>query len=164
MGRGRLIVFLVAGALCGAAACSSGTPNKPLGSGDRLIEDVEASTLPPPPSTDADLDPDGVFARVDGSQNYGTRYDAYAALTVCAPADGGESDGESDARPAPAATDGSAAYPADGAGATGCIPIPASCVSTPDCVCLLGALAAQIPCAYPSCGVMKTGFSVYCPP
>lgn len=153
MARGRLVVFLVSGAI-GGAACSSATTSKPLGTGDRVFVDVEASTLPPQP--DADLDPDGIFAPVDSSAIYGKRYgDAYAALTVCARADGGQS-----------AADGAtgSAYPADGGAATGCVPFPASCATEPDCACLFRALAAQIPCAYPSCGVAKNGFDVYCPP
>jgi hypothetical protein len=154
MARVRLIVLLLSGALGSAAACSSGTSGKPLGMGDTVFQDVEASTLPPQPSSDADLDPDGVFAPVDGSQQYGTVYDSYAALTVCPPPDGG-----------PSAGDGSAASEAGGAAATGCQPFPASCTNTgaPDCVCLLGVYAAQIPCTDPSCAITKTGFSIYCP-
>jgi hypothetical protein len=154
MARVRLVVLLVTSALGSAAACSSGESSKPLGMGDTVFVDVEASTLPPQPSSDADLDPDGVFAPVDGSQAYGTVYDSYAALTVCAPPDGGASSG-----------DGSAASEADGAAATGCLPFPASCTNTsaPDCVCLFGVYSAQIPCIDPSCGVTKSGFSIYCP-
>jgi hypothetical protein len=161
MARGRLVVLLVIGAVGGVAACSSGTSSKPLGMGDTVFVDVEASTLPPP--SDADLDPDGTFARVDGSQVYGSLYDSYALLTVC-PAPAG-----ADAA-ATAPTDGAAgsvAYEADGA-AAGCVPFPASCPTSSatgaDCVCLFGAFAAQIPCAYPSCGVSKSGFSLRCPP
>lgn len=152
MARVRLVVLLITGALGSAAACSSGTSGKPLGTGDTVFVDVEASTLPPP--SDADLDPDGVFAPVDGSQKYGTLYDSYAALTVCAPPDEGPSDG-----------DASAASEAGGAAATGCLPFPSSCTNTsaPDCVCLFGVYAAQIPCIDPSCGVTKSGFSIYCP-
>jgi hypothetical protein len=124
--------------------------------GDRVFVDVEASTLPPQP--DADLDPDGIFAPVDSSAMYGTRYgDASAALTICARADGGQSTADG--------ATGSSPYPADGGAATGCVPFPASCASAtePDCVCLFKAFAAQIPCAYPSCGVGKNGFDIYCP-
>jgi hypothetical protein len=156
MACGRIIAFLVSGAM-GGAACSSATTGKPLGTGDHVFVDVEASTLPPQP--DADLDPHGTFARVDSSAIYGTRYgDAYAALTICARPDGGSS-----------AADGataSPAYSAEGGAATGCVPFPASCASAaePVCTCLFGAFAAQIPCSYPSCGVTKDGFSIYCPP
>jgi hypothetical protein len=153
MARGRLVVFLVSGAI-GGAACSSATTSKPLGMGDRVFVDVEASTLPPQP--DADLDPDGIFAPVDSSAIYGKRYgDAYALLTICPRSDGGQSaaDGAPD----------SSMDPADGGAATGCVPFPASCATAPDCVCLFRAFAAQIPCAYPSCGVGKNGFDIYCP-
>jgi hypothetical protein len=157
MARGRYIALLVSGAL-GGAACTSATTGKPLGAGDHVFVDVEASTLPPQP--DADLDPDGTFARVDSSAIYGRRYgDAYAELTICARSDGGSSAADGAA--------GSGAYPADGGPATtGCVPFPASCAGAaePDCVCLFRAFASQIPCAYPSCGVTKSGFGIYCPP
>ena len=168
MTRGRLIVVLVLGALAGVAACSNEvTSTAPIGHGDHLIVDVEASTYPPAPT---DAAPDPVFARVDGSSIYGTRYDAYAALTVCAPPDGGMSQDDGGASPAedagPAAPYDAAAasYPADGASGNGCVPFPAACEGTPGCECLFGAFAAEIPCPYPSCGVMKDGFSIYCPP
>jgi hypothetical protein len=167
MMRGRLVVSFALAALAGAAACSNSvTSTAPIGHGDHLIVDVEASTYPPQPTGPTD-DYDGAFSRVDGSSIYGTRYDAYAALTVCGPSDGGMSqdDGgaspDDDAMPDDAAA---ASYPADGASDNGCVPFPAACASTPDCECLFGAFKAQIPCPYPSCGIMKHGFSIYCPP
>jgi hypothetical protein len=173
MGRGRIVVLLGVAAICGVAACSNETGNAPpLGHGDTVFLDVEASTLPPQPSSDANLDPDGIFDKVDGSNIYGERYDAYAQLTVCSPPDGSDaaaSDGG--ARDAGSAgkgagePDGAAlAYPADGGAASGCVPFPATCASEPDCQCLFAAFKAQIPCPYPSCGVQKHGFSIYCPP
>jgi hypothetical protein len=170
--RGRLVVPLVWGALCGVAACSSGATSsgQPLGHGDHLIVDVEASTLPPQP----DAEPDPIFAAVDGSGMYGTG-SGYVVFTVCGPSDGGPSEDASspDDGAASSPDDGAAAspddgavaaYAADGAAGAACTPFPAACESTPDCVCLFAAFKAQIPCPYPSCGVMKHGFSVNCPP
>ena len=58
--------------------------------GDTLIVDVEASAAPPAQSTDADLDPDGIFDRLDSSAIYGQgNYDgSYPVLTICSPPDG----------------------------------------------------------------------------
>ena len=171
---GRLIVPLVWGAFCGVAACSSGATSSapPQGHGDHLIVDVEASTLPQQPN---DAMPDPTFAAVDGSAMYGEGA-GYVVLTVCGPSDGGPSDGAApsaddaaaspgdDAAASPAPVDGAvAAYSADGASGA-CVPFPAACESTPDCVCLFAAFKSEIPCPYPSCGVMKHGFSINCPP
>jgi hypothetical protein len=152
MARGRLIVLL---AVCGAVACGSQS-TAPLGKGDTVYVDVEASTLPDQP--DAYL-ADSPFAPVDGSGIYGANYDDAAApvLSVCAPPDGS----------AGSASDGSASGAPDGAAsgaAAACTAFPAACMSQPDCVCLFKAFAAQIPCPYPSCGVLKDGFDIYCPP
>jgi len=158
MAWGRLVVLLVSCAIGLAVACN-GSPEsgEPLGKGDHVIVDVDATTLPPQP--DADLAPDSEFAPVPGSTMYGTQYDARALLTICEPPDG--STGGDSAAEAPAdAADGVA----DGAPmATGCQPFPAACASEPNCPCLFGVFATQLPCAYPSCGV-KNGFSLYCPP
>jgi hypothetical protein len=162
MGRGRLVVLLLVGAVCGAAACSNATSSPPLGHGDTVIVDVEASTLPPQTASDADQDPDGIFDRVDSSSIYGPGYDAYALLTVCDPVDGSADTDGSDPSTDAAAT---VTYADGGAAASGCLPFPASCASTdPACECLFGAFKAQIPCPYPSCGVQKHGFAIYCPP
>jgi hypothetical protein len=160
MAWGRLVALVAVGALGCVAACSStsGSPGgKVVDPPDHLYVDVDASTLPDQP--DGDLGPDSPFAPVDGSAAYGDSYDAYAVLTVCPPSDGGV-DGGVDG----AGRDG-AAYSADGgAAAQGCQPLPAGCVSTPNCDCLLRVLAAETPCAYAHCSVgMDKGFSLYCP-
>ncbi|HEY5147959.1 MAG TPA: hypothetical protein VII82_14395 [Polyangiaceae bacterium] len=178
-----VVLFGVGGA---AAACSSEPSSTPAHNpGDTLIVDVEASAAPPEQSTDADLDPDGIFARVDGSAIYGQgNYDgSYPVLTICAPPDGsagaspsdggkkssgdagvkGEADAAATADAAHAVNGGDGGY---AAGDAGCVAFPASCMSQPDCTCLLGAFVSQISCAYPSCEVKLdgSGFSVYCPP
>lgn len=160
MARGRLIVLLAGLAVCGAVACGSQSI-APLGKGDTVYVDVEASTLPDQP--DAYL-ADSPFAPVDGSAIYGANYDDASApvLSVCAPPDGSAGsapDGSASATAASAAPDGAASGPA-----AACMAFPAACTSQPDCVCLFKAFAAQIPCPYPSCGVLKDGFDIYCPP
>ncbi len=84
-------MLLAIGAVCMAAACST-TSSAPLGKGDTLYVDVEASTLLPKQQPDDASDDSSVFARVDGSDIYGAAYDAYAALTVCEPPDGSTSE------------------------------------------------------------------------
>ena len=164
MRRGRLVVLLLVGAVCGAAACSNATSSPPLGHGDTVIVDVEASTLPPQTSSDADQDPDGIFDRVDSSAIYGNGYGdaSYPVLTVCDPPDGSaDSDGSEPAADATAAS----VYADGGAAASSCLPFPAACASTdPICQCLQGVFKAHAPCQYTSCAVQKHGFAIYCPP
>jgi hypothetical protein len=124
MRRGRFVVLLVLAALAGVAACSNSvTSTAPIGHGDHLIVDVDASNYPPQPADAAFYDPDGTFAPVDGSNIYGSRYDSYAALTVCGPSDGGmpqDDGGTSPADDAGSSTPDDAAaasYAADGASA-----------------------------------------------
>jgi hypothetical protein len=171
MARGRLIVLLAGLAVCGAVACGSQS-NAPLGKGDTVYVDVEASALPPDqPDAYIAASP---FAPVDGSDIYGSNYgDASTpVLSVCSPPDGSAgavADGATSTAPdasASAAADGSASAAAGSASDAGaaCTAFPAACMSQPDCVCLFGAFKAQIPCPYPSCGVLKDGFDIYCPP
>jgi hypothetical protein len=177
-------VLLVSGGA--VAACSSEPSSAPVNPGDTLYVDVEAGAPPPSRSSDADTDPDGVFAPVDGSGIYGSGiYDAsaYAVLSICMPADASAGSSASDGgggknRKDAGAGDGSEAgadfdagySPTDGgylAGDAGCEPFPASCTSQTDvCACLLGTLAAQIPCPYPHCAAnsKRTAYGVYCPP
>jgi hypothetical protein len=166
MGRGRLVVLLLVGAVVGAAACSSANSSPPLGHGDTVTVDVEASTLPPQTSSDADQDPDGIFDKVDSSSIYGTAsYDGYAPVTVCDPPDGSAGPAGSDGGDVMTDAAAAAVYADGGAAATGCAPFPAACASTdPVCQCLIGAFKAQTPCAYPSCAPQKHGFAIYCPP
>lgn len=177
MAWGRPAVLLAIGAVCMAAACST-ISSAPLGKGDTIYVDVEASTLPKQQPDDAS-DDSSVFARVDGSDIYGAAYDAYAALTVCEPPDGSTSekgdsgkkgDGaagsnpvepDSSIEPEGGSDDAAAPYAAADGGAA-CEPLPAACASQPDCECLLNALAASLPCTYPNCRI-NHGFHIYCP-
>jgi hypothetical protein len=161
MARGRLVAWVVSWGLVAAAACSNETgSNKPLGSGDHLIVDVDSSDLPTQPDNPT---PDDAFAPDDAQTAYNAT-DAYAVLTICAPPDGGKGKGGADAAAsdAAAAPDDAATAYADGGTAAACQPIPAACTATPTCDCLFKALASQIPCAYPHCGV-QDGFNIYCP-
>ena len=149
MARGRLVAWVVSLALVAAAACSNETgSNKPLGSGDNLIVDVDATALPEQP----DASPDDVFAQDDVQTAY-NEGDAYAVLTICPPPDGGDDGG---------ATKGDDAAAYEGGAAAACQPLPAACASDPTCDCLFKALASMIPCDYPHCGV-QNGFNIYCP-
>jgi hypothetical protein len=144
MMRGRIAVLLGTAAMGVAGACTNPESSAPFGKGDHLIVDVEASTLPPQP--DVYVAPDSTFAEVDGSSLYGPGYDASPVLVVCAPPDGSASADDAGG---------------EGGAANSCQPFPASCASQPDCICLLGAFAAQLSCV-PHCSVGQ-GFSLYCP-
>jgi hypothetical protein len=175
-------LWLVPLAVGGAAmACSTDPPTPAHNPGDTLIVDVEASALPPQTSTDADLDPDGIFDPVDSSSIYGqANYDGeYPVLSVCAPPDGGTPTASGDGG-AKADTDAGEAAKVDAgtsspqvygdggyaSGDAGCQAFPPSCAGEADpCVCLLTFFSAQVSCV-PSCEVKLdgSGFSIYCPP
>jgi hypothetical protein len=173
-------LWLVPLAVGGAAMACSTDPTAPAHNpGDTVVEDVEASTLPPQPSADADLDPDGVFAPVDSSSIYGqANYDGeYPVLTICAPPDGGTAksagDGgaKADAGETAKASADAASAPSYGdggyaAGGAACEAFPPTCAGPADpCVCLLEMFSAQVACV-PECEVKLdgSGFSLYCPP
>ncbi|HEX3769302.1 MAG TPA: hypothetical protein VHV30_00490 [Polyangiaceae bacterium] len=167
-------LFALAGVGGAVAACSSGESNAPLGNGDTLHVDVDASTLPP--QGDADPDPD-VFAPVDGSSIFGKGdYDAasLAVLAICLPPDASASAGDGgrrgkDASAASGAEDAGVMAEDGGAGAdAGCVPFPSTCdpgEQPSPCTCLLGAFT-DVPCTYPSCAVnlAMNGYTLYCPP
>jgi hypothetical protein len=183
---GPAAALLLAGAIASAAAaagslgaCSSGESNAPLGKGDTLIVDVEASAAPPNQGTgasDADLDPDGIFDPLDSSSIYGKgSYDAaaYAVLSICLPPDGGASTASDGGKAAKDAGAAPTATPSNDAGYlvgdAGCVAYPSSCVGlskTDACTCLLGAFSAQVACTYADCAVNldMSGFTMYCPP
>ncbi len=155
MGWYRHAVLLALGAVYGPAACSS-LSGQPLGTGDHVLHDVDATSLPPQPTQD--VPPDSPFAPVDGSSAYGMS-DGYSpgVLTICA------SSGSdlADAAQEPDAAGSGAGTGSDGA-STPCEPLPAACANEPDCVCLFRALAAEIQCPYPHCAT-DHGFKIYCP-
>jgi hypothetical protein len=167
----------------GAAACST-LSGAPLGKGDRVFTDVDATSLPPQPNQT--LSPDSAFAPVEGSTGYGSVYDAYAVLSICGaapdaskgkadsetpsagpesgPASGDDAGAEDDAAPVDDAATASdvASYPSGAGSSAACETMPAACANEPDCECLFQALAAKIPCSYPHCSAVD-GFQIYCP-
>lgn len=183
MAWGRPIVSLALAVLFGAAACST-LSGAPLGKGDRVFTDVDATTLPPQPSQT--LPPDSAFAPVEGSVSYGPAYDASAVLSICGaeagaskgktdsaapsagpksgPASGEDAGGGDDAAPVEdaATTSDVSSYPSGTGSSAACEAMPAACANEPDCECLFRALAAKIPCSYPHCSAVD-GFQIYCP-
>jgi hypothetical protein len=150
-----LVVFL---AVC---ACNYGA-TKPLGVGDDLTVDVDATGPPPALQFDAAAS-DGEFGYVDGP--YGIlaadAYDPIAACSECAcPAGtycfptGGT--GQS-------VSSGTCHGGADSGGqlGVGCVPLPGACTNEPDCSCLLREVAPGLSCV-PVC-VDTSTFAVYCP-
>lgn len=150
-----LIVFL------GVCGCNYGA-TKPLGAGDDVTVDVDATGPPPPLQFDAAAS-DGEFGFVDGA--YGTLApDQYAPLGAC------------DECACPA---GTYCFPTGGAGQSvssgtchgapdsgsllgvGCVPLPGACTNEPDCTCLLREVAPGLSCI-PVCVDTPT-FAVYCP-
>ena len=75
MAWGRTVATFALGVMSMAAACGT-LSSAPLGNGDRVIGDVDATKLPPQPTEN--VPPDSPFAPVDGSRSYGPEYDAYA--------------------------------------------------------------------------------------
>jgi len=156
MPAGRPIASLAVAAASGVAIACGSLSSAPIATKDRVIHDVDATELPPQPTVD--LPPDSPFAPVEASSAFGSYYDAYAVLTICAPT------------PAPdAASDGKkgaandAAYSTvDAAVSSACTPMPSACENEPDCECLFRALATEIPCEYPHCSA-ENGFTLYCP-
>jgi hypothetical protein len=141
----------------------TGTSNKPLGVGDDLIVDVDATPAPPDPrDIDEASAADSPFGFLDGP--YGIlASDAYAPLGACEQCacpsgsyclGAGTGLNVSSAACGPPVDGGSAAV------GVGCVQLPAGCANEPDCPCILNALAGQLSC-YPVC-VEVEGFSVYC--
>lgn len=152
------------GVLCTIAACT-GTSTKPLGSGDDLTVDVDATPALPDPRDEEASTLDSPYGFLDGPYGvYG--YDAVAPVgaceqcacpsgTYCMGAGSGVTVSPSTCGPSP-----------DGGGGAvmgvGCVPMPASCANEPDCTCLLTSLVGQLSCD-PEC-VEVAGFAVYCTP
>jgi hypothetical protein len=162
--RARWAALLLLGALFGVvAACS--TSQAPLGQGDDIISDIDASdaSQPQQQGDDGPYD-DGYFARADAG--YGPPPDGYAPFNWCTqcgcPADTfcfgggtGFSDFSGTCHAADAgALDGAAAL------AIGCYPYPTACATDPTCDCIIAAVSQYIPC-YAVCSI--TTNTVYCP-
>ena len=154
------IVVLGGAACCVAAWACTGESTPPLGSGDNVNTDVDASVMSVQ-GGDADLGPDSPFAPLDGP--YGRVGDAYG-LAVCA-ACGCEAGtfcyGGSPGSPLSSCDQTGAA-----SGAPlelGCHPIPPACASAPECVCLLQSLPKDTSCYSVCTAPPSGGFVVYCP-
>jgi len=158
MRRARAGAFALWGALFAIGGACSVSSSKPLGSGDTVIHDVEASTQPPQPDGE-DASADSPFARVDSP--YGPVPDGYAPFQWCSqctcPSTSycfGGGTGHT--------TFSGVCGKGGGTGLEiGCEPLPAACANEPDCACLIRAVASQMPC-YPVC-TDTNGFTVYCP-
>jgi hypothetical protein len=156
-------VVAVLAVLSAIAACT-GTSTKPLGAGDDLIVDVDATPAPPDPrEEDASATADSPYGFLDGP--YGAlAYDAVAPLAACeqcaCPAGsycfgGGTGLTVSSSTCSPSPDGGGAAL------GVGCVQLPAGCANEPDCTCLLESLVGKLSCA-PVC-VEVSGLAVYCP-
>jgi hypothetical protein len=141
-----------------APACNE-DPSKPLGSGNVVIVDVDATDQPPTPPADDGPD-DSPFAPVDSP--YGTIADGFAPYAVCATcACSSSTYCFAGGRGYDAFSGTCASAPASGGHpAIGCMPIPSACANEPSCPCILGALSPVLPC-YSVCS--EQGLVVYCP-
>ncbi|MBV9948853.1 MAG: hypothetical protein JOZ69_18540 [Myxococcales bacterium] len=158
--RRRAPIVVLAGAACCALAWAcTGESSPPLGSGDNVKMDIDASVMP---VQDADPGPDSPFAPLDGP--YGSLGDAYglAVCAGCACEAGTFCYGGSPGSPLSSCDQTAAA--AGAPLALGCHPIPSACATaTEECVCLLQSLPRDTSC-YPVCTAPASGgFVVYCP-
>jgi hypothetical protein len=172
----RITAFVVVAGIGAAIACSDAA--KPLGTGDKFINDTlgEDAYSPPPPQCAPDT----------GSYEAAAEGGGYApALNTCSscscdptknycfsggvlrtavrpfPAGSGgfgEPDGAAMAGPPPAPCKILDA----GTLTTGCVPLPAACKATPTCDCLLAALQGYYSC-YLVCTPTPGYLEVYCP-
>jgi hypothetical protein len=147
------LAVLLAGVL---VSCSDSPP--PLGRGNHLVLDVDA-TMPPmqTPSND-EASTDSAYSPV------GTKYaipDGYAPAAIC------QQCACSGATYCFGGATGHTVFSGscDGGGGAGleigCQPLPAACANEPDCVCLIRELSPKMPC-YPVCGE-GNALIVYCP-
>jgi hypothetical protein len=174
MRAAQIAAFAVVAGIGAAIACSDAA--KPLGTGDKFVNetDGEDTYVPPQPTP-----PSG-----DGGTTYEGGEDGYApALNTCAscscdpaknycfsggvlrevkPFPGSSGFGEPDG----AATSGPPAAPCKildaGTLGNGCIPLPAACKTTPTCDCVLAALQSYYSC-YLVCTPTPGYLEVYCP-
>jgi len=148
---------LLAALLVGLAAsgCSDSPP--PLGRGNHLVFDVDATTAPmrtplEEASTDSSYSPVGTpYAIPDG-------YAPAAICQQCACSGATYCFGGSTGH---TVFSGSCNGGSAGGLEIGCQPLPPACANEPDCVCLIRELAPQMPC-YPVCA-QGNGLLVYCP-
>jgi hypothetical protein len=171
----RIATFVVVAAIGAAIACSDSA--KPLGSGDKVINDTmgqdASQPQPPPPPADAGdvmtyYDSSDGYAPAlstcggcscDPSKNYCMSGGVLKAIQPFPNSAGfGESDGAAEAGPPPAPCKVLDA----GALGNGCIPLPTACKTTPTCDCLLAALQPYYKC-YLVCTPTPGYLEVYCP-
>jgi hypothetical protein len=172
----RITIVFAVTAICAAVACSDSA--KPLGSGDKFVNDTAGQDAysPPPPSSpsDAASDADAYAAAAaasacescscDPKVNYcfsgeALRMTFKDPIHVILAAGFGEPDGAAEAKappppPCPVLTVGSTD--------DGCIPLPAACAATPTCACVLAALQPLYAC-YLDCSPTPGYLSVRCP-
>lgn len=148
-------------AVLSAIGACTGTSTKPLGVGDDLTVDVDATPAPPDPREDASAAADSPYGFLDGP--YGVlgadAYDPLGACEQCACPSGSYCAGEGIGLAAGSAACGPQAD--GGASGVGCVELPAGCANEPDCTCLLKSLGSGLSCS-PVCAE-NGGFAVYCP-
>jgi hypothetical protein len=138
---------LAVACLAGLAACSDSA--KPLGHGDNLIVDNDATTGEQAPMTDASGDsPIGAYVDVNALPQACSTCTCDTTTQFCF-------GGGGSAAPFSGTCDQTA-----GPLAVGCNALPGACANEPSCPCILQALAGQLPCTYPVCS--DTNFSVSC--
>jgi hypothetical protein len=152
--RSVVLLALLVGSLTSvAAACNSDDSNAPLGSGDKVIVDVDATMQPQPPAGGGGAD--SPFARVDSG--YPGAPDGYNPVGVCKTCACPKTDYCFGGGTGFTTFSGSCTPSGFG---IGCQPLPAACGADASCDCLLQATAADVPC-YPVC--VQITLTLYCP-
>jgi hypothetical protein len=143
--------------LAGEALLGCSDSSAPLGRGNHLVSDVDATAarMQAPPQDTA----------IDSSYSpVGTQYaipDGYAPAAIC------QQCACSGATYCFGGATGHTVFSGSCDGGTGtglaigCQPVPAACANEPDCACLIRELSPTMPC-YPVCG-QGNGLIVYCP-
>jgi hypothetical protein len=171
MGRGRVAVLLLSAGLGAApAACNDSSSSKSVVIGDELNVDVDATNqaAPPPPTNPGSHEPfdpgsDASYYESDGGY-YSTSIDGYAPLSWCNECACPKSSYCFGGATGYTSFNGSCNHLEAGPNpplAIGCNPTPSACDAS-DCVCLIEALAGQMPCNA-ECVGSKAPVSVYCP-
>jgi hypothetical protein len=170
----RITAFVMVAGVAAALACSDAA--KPLGNGDKFIndtagEDTYAPPIPQPTEggTESGYDSgEGGYAPAlntcggcscDPSKNYCMSGGVLKTVRSFPAGSGGfgEPDGAMSGPPPPPCKILDA-----GTLANGCIPLPAACATTPTCNCLLDALQPSYSC-YLVCTPTPGFLEVYCP-
>jgi hypothetical protein len=170
--RARIITMLVVSAVGATVACSDSA--KPLGTGDKVIDDTAGQdayspTPPPPPADGGGYEAgDGGYAPAlstcggcscDPTKNYCFSGGVMKAVMPFPNGVFGQPEGGPDASGPPPAP--CPVLPAGTLG-NGCVPLPAACAAAPTCDCLLDALQPSYKC-YLVCTPSPGFLEVYCP-